>query len=332
VRRYDDLTAWGKIRRLHGLARRALLAYDVEVTRLRCVARDTNTTFRVDTAAGGPLALRVATRDTDTLVHTPTELAWLDALADHPQITVPSPHPNRMGQLVTVVSDAGVPGARRCVLFDWLRGRPIGDDATPVDYRGLGRLSALLHQHGRSWRLPAGSEPLVWDRVFYYPTEPVVLYDESYRGLMTPERTAVVKEVEERAGQELERLHREVPVSICHGDLHPWNVMRFRGRLAVFDFEDLMVAAPVQDIATTLFYNRDHADYPALVTAFEEGYREVEVWPVEWDGQLQLLMAARTVMFINYVLRLGLDPEEYVPMAVERVSRVLDRSGGRGRP
>ena len=36
-----------------------------------------------------------------------------------------------------------------------------------------------------------------------------------------------------------------------------------------------------------------------------------------------LLMAARTVMFINYVLRLGLGADEYIPMAAERIRKVL---------
>ena len=78
--------------------------------------------------------------------------------------------------------------------------------------------------------------------------------------------------------------------------------MRYRGRLTVFDFEDVMVAAPVQDIAITLFYNRSHPEYDAIRAAFEEGYRRIREWPVEWDGQIELLMAARTVMFINYVI------------------------------
>ena len=61
-------------------------------------------------------------------------------------------------------------------------------------------------------------------------------------------------------------------------------------RLLVFDFEDVMMAAPVQDIAVTLFYNRTRPDYLELRSAFEVGYRSLRVWPAEYDGQLELLM------------------------------------------
>jgi Ser/Thr protein kinase RdoA (MazF antagonist) len=177
--------------------------------------------------------------------------------------------------------------------------------------------------HGEAWQQPPGLHPLVWDRVFYYPTEPVILYDEPYRNLMTPERTEVVRAVEGKCASELSRIHRERPVSVLHGDLHPWNVMRQRDRLAVFDFEDLMIGGAVQDIAITLFYNRDHEDYVGLRAAFQHGYVTIRPWPVEYEGQLELLMAARTVMFINYVLRMDFDPDEYIPMATERIRQVL---------
>ncbi len=323
MRSYDDLTEHGKIRRLHRLARAALAQYDIDVVRLRCIARDTNTTFRVDCAGGATYSLRVGTRPEDTEVDTATELAWLDALRGDPRIGAPEPQRTRSGELVTVITDPGVTAPRKCVLFSWLPGRPIGDAATARDYEKLGELAARLHDHGERWQRPATARPLVWDRVFYYPTEPVVLYDAVHAPVMTPKRRAFVREVEARAAAELDRLSRTALRSVLHGDLHPWNVHRHRNNLLVFDFEDVMVGAPVQDIAITLFYNRDRTDYPALRDAFEKGYRTLRPWPVEYDGQLELLMAARTVMFINYVLRLGLDAEEYVPMAVGRISAVL---------
>lgn len=327
-RPFEDLTERGQTRRLREVAVAALAQYDFEVGRLRLVANDTNTTFRVDTTDGSTYALRVAARDEDTLVHTETELAWLDSLVDEPTIRAAHPHRNAAGDLITFITHPAVPDTRRCVVFDWLWGNTIGEAATAADYRLLGELSARLHTHGEQFALPAGSQPLVWDRVFYYPTEPVVLFEDQFHHIMTPDRARVVETVLERCELELARLHREVPVSICHGDLHPWNVMRYRGVLSVFDFEDLMVAAPVQDIAITLFYNRDRAEYPDLAAGFEQGYRSLREWPVEFDGQLRLLMAARTVMFINYVLRLGAaglaeEPTEFVPRAVDRIRDVL---------
>jgi Ser/Thr protein kinase RdoA (MazF antagonist) len=325
VRPFADLSEQGRVRRLHGLARRVLASYPFTVRRLRCIARETNTTFRVDTASGDVFALRVSPPPSDTALDTPSELAWLEALADAEGIDTVGPVPDRNGCLMSTVEHPGVDGPRTCVVFSWLPGRPVGDDAAPDDYRRLGVVAARLHDRAERWTAPAGFSPVVWDRVFYYPTEPVVLYEDRFRSLMTPERTRVVRAVEARAAAELTRLHRERPIMVLHGDLHPWNVHRHRDGLLVFDFEDVMLGAAVQDVAITLFYNRDRPDYRDLRAAFEEGYRSLRRWPVEYEGQLELLMAARTVMFINYVLRMGIDPEEHVPRMTGRIRGVLSR-------
>jgi Ser/Thr protein kinase RdoA (MazF antagonist) len=323
MRAYEELTEQGKIRRLHGLARAALDFYDIPVQRLSCIARDTNTTFRVDAADGARFALRVGAPPTDTNLDIDTEMAWLDALARETSIAAARPLRNRYGDFVSVVEQESVPHARRCVLFRWLPGKVIGESADREDYQMLGVLAARLHDHGEKWRMPPSLRPLVWDRVFYYPGEPVVLFGPDHSDLMTPRRAEIVRSVIARCDAELARLHREVPVSVLHGDLHPRNVLRDGDRLHVFDFEDVMIGAPAQDIAITLFYNRDHDDYVGLRSAFVRGYTSLRPWPVEFEGQLELLMAARTVMFINYVLRMGFDPENYVPMAVDRISGVL---------
>jgi len=320
---YQALSEAGRIRRLHGLARTALHHYPFDVARLRCIARDTNTTFRVDTTDGQTFALRVASDPDDTTHDLATELAWLRALEQVSEIDAVSVLSTRDGDGFVEVDHPGVPGSRECVVFSWVPGRTVGDDATSEDYFRLGELAARLHDHGERWPLPADLRPLVWDRIFYYPTEPVVLYEDRYRQHLTPHRRKVVEAVEAKAANELSRLHREVPVSVLHGDLHPWNVHTHRTRLIVFDFEDLMIGAPVQDIATTLFYNRDHPGYADLCAAFEAGYRTLRLWPVEWEGQLELIMAARTVSFINYVLRMDLDVDEHIPRMTKRIERVL---------
>jgi Ser/Thr protein kinase RdoA (MazF antagonist) len=322
MRPYDDLTEQGKIRRLHSLARRALERYDVDPVRLRCIARDTNTTFRIDTTDGRTMALRIQADDPETESHVETELAWLKALAES-GLPVVGVMAATDGSASVEVEVAGVPRVRTCVLFSWIRGTTLGETSTPEEYRSLGVLSARLHDHGETWSVPAGLGALVWDKVFYYPTEPVVLYEPRFAKHMTPERCRVVRAVEKKADAELARIHREVPVFPLHGDLHPWNVHRTGDGLTVFDFNDVMIGAPVQDIAITLFYNREEPQYPDLRAAFEEGYRTVRTWPVTSEDQVELLMGARTVNFINYVLRLNLDPDDHIPRMTKRIERVL---------
>ena len=321
---YSELTEEGKLRRLRRLAGEALTEYDVEVKRVRLVALQRNTTFRVDTTDRRSFALRISAPPSRSEVDIATELAWLDALAKDPSISVARPIRNRKRLLTTPVWKEGVPEQRTCVLFEWIPGQPIGARASPVDYGMLGELAALLHEHGGRWK-PGRRRlrPLVWDRVFYYPDEPVALYDGRFRRVMTPERIEIVREVEARAATELARLHKEVPLIMLHGGLQPWNVHLHGGRLHVFDFENVMLGAPVQDLAITLFHSRRLENYESLLSAFVDGYRSVREWPVEYEGQVLLLMAARAVMLINYVLRTGYQAEEFVAATVEQMTEVL---------
>jgi Ser/Thr protein kinase RdoA (MazF antagonist) len=84
-----------------------------------------------------------------------------------------------------------------------------------------------------------------------------------------------------------------------------------------------MWGAPVQDIAITLSYGRSRPDYGELRQAFREGYERRRTWPVEFDGQLELLMAARRVMFVNYVLRTDPEPEEFIAAAIFELQRLV---------
>ena len=110
---------------------------------------------------------------------------------------------------------------------------------------------------------------------------------------------------------------------MTHGDLHPWNVHRYRSRLIAFDFEDVTWGHRVQDVATTLFYERKHPDYPQLRRAFEEGYRRVSPWPVSYEGELEHFMAARSLMFVNYVANLHEDPSDFYETVFPRLEQFL---------
>jgi Ser/Thr protein kinase RdoA (MazF antagonist) len=323
-RPFSDLTDAGRIRRLRRVAWSALSRYPIAVSRLRFLAAHTNVTYRVDTEDGRVFALRVGTTLEDTDVDVASEMAWLSALVRETDVSVVRPVRNANGELVTVASGPGVPEERRCVLFSWLPGSVLADRVSTARYEDLGELAAQVHDHGERWRPPRTFRPLVWDRVFYYPAEPVVLFDPRYRRWMTPERTDTVRRAIEIITPELGRLHRERRPSVIHGDLQMGNVMVHRGSLTAFDFEDVMRGAPVQDIAITLSYGRARPDYGELRRAFRSGYERRRGWPVEFEGQLELLMAARKLMFLNYLLRTEPEPEEFIAEAIPDVRRLVE--------
>lgn len=318
---WDSLTEDGQIRRLRSLALSALERYRIDPARLRLVGGFTNVLFRVDTA-GGPYALRVDLHMDHSDDDIENELGWLADLEARSDLDVARFVPAADGAKYVYASADGVPGARRCVLFRWIPGHCLGDDPTEDGYEKLGSLSAGLHINGTDFEPP--HTPLTWDRVFYWPEEvdPVVVFDEDRAHFLRDDRRDLLNRAIETVEPAFQNLDPST-AQLIHGDLHPDNVHVYRDRLIGFDFEDVTWGHRVQDVAITLFYERNHAGYDDFRAAFEAGYRTVAPWPVTYEGELEHFMAARTIMFVNYVANLRPDPTDYYDIAFERLERFV---------
>ncbi len=321
MKEWAQLTEAGKIRRLRPLAMEALERYSIAPERMRLVGGFTNVIFRVDTA-GGPYALRVDLHQDHSDSDVENELGWLKALAVDTDLDVCRFVATRDGNGYMYAGAPGVPGMRRCVLFEWIPGRILGAGPSEIGYHQLGRLQAGLHLHGASFTPP--HRPLTWDRVFYWPedVDPVVIYEPRMDVYLDSKRRLVLDRVMPALQASFARLDPS-QAQMIHGDLHPDNVHRYRNRLIAFDFEDVTWGHRVQDVAITLFYDRNHPGYADLVAAFEEGYRSVATWPVAYEGELEHFMAARSVMFVNYVANLNDDPSDYYRVVFPRLERFL---------
>ncbi len=322
MKAWEALTEAGQIRRLRPLAANALTQYPIGAEQIRLVGGFTNVIFRIDTS-DGPYALRIDLHQDHSDEDVEIEIAWLQALAADTEIDVARPVPAIDGRPFVFADAAGVPGARRCALFEWIPGRPLADTADPEGYFQLGRMSAQLHEHGAGFTPP--HQPLTWDRIFYWPEEvdPVVIFKPEMQHHFRQGRRQVL----DRCISLVERAFRRLDpagAQMTHGDLHPWNVHRYRSRLIAFDFEDVTWGHRVQDIATTLFYERNHPDYPQLRQAFADGYRSITSWPVTYEGELEHFMAARSLMFVNYVANLHDDPSDFYGRVFPRLEAFLE--------
>ena len=324
MKEWHELSEAAKLRRLRAIAWTAVGEYGIDVHRLSLVGGFVNAIYRLDTP-DGPFALRVDLHlehtDTDTLI----ELDWLVALHRDTDLPVVKPVVSADGRRFVYAEAPGVPQPRRCTVFEWIGGSPLADRADPDSYRRLGELSAGLHRHGAGYRPPA--RPMAWDRTFYWPesVDPVVIDDPERRHHFSPGDKEVIDAARVAVDRAFTRLNPD-EAQIVHGDLHPWNVHRMRSRLIALDFEDVLWGHPVQDAAITLSYLRDRPDHADLAAAFEEGYSSLLPWPVDYPGQLDHFMAARTIMFINYTMNIG-GVDDYLPVAVPRLRAFLERWG-----
>lgn len=322
---YHELTERGKLRRMRKLALVALEAYDLRIKWLKFLTIATNTMFHLQTEDDKHYVLRIYSDEETTLAENQAEMFWLDALKRDTDVKVSEPVARRDGEYITSARAPGVPRERRCVLFKWVPGKTLEEVLCPENYYKLGQTLAKLHTHAETLNpLPPYIRPKKWDKVFYYPDEPVVYNTAAYRHIFSPERIELIDAVIARANVVFDKLYADVDNQILiHGDLHYWNVHVHRGELTVIDFEDVMRGYPVQDVAITLSYGADREEYPDLRVAFERGYTSLRAWPAENETQIQTLMAARSVMFINYVARISESPQDYIEARCERLKQFL---------
>lgn len=94
--------------------------------------------------------------------------------------------------------------------------------------------------------------------------------------------------------------------------------------MILFDFEDVAWGHPVQDVAITLYYEQRDPRYADLRAAFRDGYETVARWPERDAGEIDHFIAARTLMFVNFVLNIAGDPEEFYSAAFPRLERFVE--------
>lgn len=281
-------------------AARALVEdeYQVRVSRISHLATHSNVLFRVDLTDGRRLVLRVGQPNAGTRRNLELEVAWLSELVADPDINVAEALATPDGRQVVDLADGDE--VRSCVLFTWVPGDPMGEGAGTSGYRAMGRLSALLHRHG-DWR-PADPDALRrWDRTFYYSPEiePVAVDQPRYDHLFDEVRP-LLRRVTDQVDDTLAAMWEAGTPMVVHGDLHEWNVHIYMGRAWAIDFEDMMLAFPAQDVATSLYGARTRSDLAAVVDAFRRGYEEYGRWPIESSTELELYWAARQVMLMNH--------------------------------
>jgi Ser/Thr protein kinase RdoA (MazF antagonist) len=323
---YDQLTFRGQITRLRQLCLKALEAYPIDAARVRYLTTESTTMFRVDARDGSKYVIRLYSELDSSTAENQTEMFWLSALARDTDLRVTQPVARRDGEYLSFVSVAGVPGERRCALYKWVPGVRLAERVSPLTYRQLGPIMAKLHNHAESLSLPAHIQPKRWDKVFYYPDEPVVYNSPEYSHLFAPEQVELMERAIAQVEPSLANLYREMGRPfLIHADLHFWNVHIYRGKLYVIDFEDLALGYPVQDIAICLYYLRNAPDYPELAAAFQAGYATERAWPSFSQRDLHTLWAARMLNFANYAAQVD-EPQgarEFIEARCQELEKLL---------
>lgn len=301
----DASRAQAEATRLLPLAERALKRYPFLTREVTHLATHSNVLFRVVSESGEQMVLRVGTPHANSRSNIELEVSWLDAIARDSDLDVVRPLRTAGGSLIVDEFDDQIDKERSCVLFSWVPGQPMAEGSGTFAYRALGTMCASLQAHGRTWT-PSNEEHLrTWDEVFYYQHDfdPVIIDDPKYGHLFDTRRLSRIIRAAELSESVIKDSYADASPQIVHGDLHEWNVHLAGSRLYAFDFEDVMMALPAQDVAICLYSSRNSDITEDIRSAFRKGFETVAPWPIVDDAQIDGFHAARQIMLMNYAAR-----------------------------
>ena len=292
---FADLSPRAQSGRLRKVATEALSWYPVRVRSLKLLQHGFNTTFRVDTEDGEKFALRLNVNSKRTAANLAAEAQWLAALAEETDLWVPVPQRTVKGELTTSVWSDDLGRDVNAVLFSWLPGPELGDGATVTQMREVGRALAVLHRHAATWRPTGDAELPVLNRPYWDMPDRLTGSDSP----LSPAMVGIVSEVVGRIVTVVDDLFARSEPRPIHTDPHNWNMKWFRGRLAVFDFDDSAIGPPVFDLAISTYYLRPHND---RADALMEGYAAEAPLPEFGRDEFEALVAQRNVLLLNDLL------------------------------
>jgi Ser/Thr protein kinase RdoA (MazF antagonist) len=294
---FAELTHRQQVSRLRRTALQVLAEWPIEVTGLRLIIHDYNTTFRVDTATGAAFALRINVNSRRTPAQLNAEAEWLAALARDTDISVPTPQHTKKGALRADVYVEELERSLPAVLMSWLPGRVLGFRASAAKLRAVGQLMAALHDHAADWPLPAECALPRFDHPLFNDADRLTDHEDADQ--WGPGAREVVAEAMTRTCQAFDEVFAHSPVFALHADLHGANLMWQEDRLAVFDFDDSGLGPPLLDLAISAYYLRSD---PRREKALLDGYASARAFPDFTTDQYEGLLASRNLLMMNDLL------------------------------
>ena len=309
---FADLPRRAQLHRLATAADRALAQYDIGTHTRSLAVYEFNATYRIDTGAER-FALRINVNSPHRGAAVRAEATWVAELHRTGLLRVPEPIRTRDGEPSTTVAVDGLDHEVGAVLYRWLPGPDLGSRASAARLATIGRAMAILHEHTATWIHP---------ELFARPSVASLFMDETDHISGDPRIAKADARVIDRALTEQERLLTPVfagPNQLLHADLHMWNTKWVDGDIAVIDFDDAGIGAPLQDLAITTYYVRDRPD---VDEAIKLGYEEVRPLPPHTDAEFEALVANRNIMLLNSIMTSSTaDMIEFVPEYTGRTVR-----------
>ena len=270
--------------------------YDVSVLAIDHVRHGENTTFRVH-GTQRDFALRIYRPGHRTEAAIRSELAWTQDLRETTAISTPAVVPGRDGDVLQ-----RHPHADHCLgaMFEWCAGRPLMELDRPELWRGLGRLTAAIHEHGQAWR-PADFTRPAWDLASFVG-EPPRWGDPLELLPWRPDDAAVLASARDVVHDRLLHFGADPErYGLIHADMAFENVLvAENGETVVLDFDDGGPGWFVYDLAVSLFVHDGQPGFELRRDWLVRGYREVRSLSERSVAELPTFFMARRLATLGW--------------------------------
>ncbi|HHI81881.1 MAG TPA: aminoglycoside phosphotransferase, partial [Rhizobiales bacterium] len=224
-----------------------------------------NATYKVEKPGGSRRwALRVHREGYHSKTAIASELAWVKALRTSGAAITPVAVPGLDGKEIQTVSHSNTGSPRHVVLFEWESGSEPSEEEH--DLRGpfeiLGRTTAAMHKHVRTWQRPEWFERLTWDFETSLGDRP---HWGSWRdGMgMDDERRRLFGDTVDLIARRLENFGKSADrFGLIHCDMRLANLLIEGDTTKVIDFDDCGFGWLMYDCATTVSFFEDRREVP----------------------------------------------------------------------
>ncbi len=325
MKKYNELTELGKKRRMHSVAKEAIKQYDISPKSISYITEETNIFYKVIDESGTKYALKIFQEESSKIEDNLAEVFLIKKVAENSDITVPEVVLSSSGDSIVWVEHDGFDIKKRVAVFRWLEGKEIDGRENDGYFTKLGEYMAKLHNATEDIVVPTDIYPKKWDKVFYYREEVPVYKEEMYQKYLSDEYHEVMDFMIPYLNDKLSGYYKNSSPQLLHADLNPYNVWTYKNEIRIIDFEEAMYGLPIHDLAISLFYYKydQNFDYKNVYDLLLKGYSCVKQLPDFEEFDIEVLMIARRVNFLNYALLVMDDPKEYAETNIKRVKEFM---------
>jgi len=326
MKKFEELTRLGRIRRSRKVIEMALKHYDIKVNKLSFLEEATNVFYKLTDQKGKKFAVKVYQEINSNMDDALVEMHFLKLIGSETEIEVPNPIKNFDGEYITYFDTPYDDVKKRVSVYEWLSGKDLDGNEEIDHFYEVGKIMAHIHEVTIKHKLPENLNPKRIDRVLYFSGDEYFYRMDKYKSKVKPETYKLFDYVIPYLDKRMAKLYDSTPYLI-HGDFNPYNIRLHRNSIKLLDFEDACLGYDIHDISILLFHYQLDDKFELYKKVFYKGYRSVRNIDIDEDV-VKMLMMARRVNFMNYILAISDDVEKYLDVNTKRVLECLKEIHG----